>query len=372
MKYYRCEELKLKLRRGPPFCFSYTRPKTYFIIGARNSGKSTFLEYIATKFFERGSPVIDLFGSSDNEGLAWGRSPYKDDVVLIHGDRVKVVAPFETVKLRDVTLDLFEEHKVFVSAMGLYESEGESHLASGRILDVLFQRQSWEKPIFVMVREAGNLFYSRLKKTKDQTIAKAEAAYLIREARHHGIALGIDTQRYTSVDIQIRDLSDYLVIKAIGRMKLPSELNFLFGLFPPRTITRMHQKYFIAMDDASIVFGSFPYVKWHKTEGEDIMEKLGIQVFRPQPTGPIVSEAEMNHRDVIDCYFENQGLLSFRQIARTLNIPKSTVAKYIKVHNEYLEELGYCPICEKAQGLNSTRPVVPKFRPRVIEDEISD
>ncbi len=43
----------------------------------------------------------------------------------------------------------------------------------------------------MIVREATNLYFSRLKIVANQTLAKSEMVYLIREARHAGVALGL-------------------------------------------------------------------------------------------------------------------------------------------------------------------------------------
>ena len=44
--------------------------------------------------------------------------------------------------------------------------------------------------------------------------------YLIREARHMGIALGLDSVRYYAIDIDIRNLADYMILKAQGVQEL--------------------------------------------------------------------------------------------------------------------------------------------------------
>lgn len=48
---------------------------------------------------------------------------------------------------------------------------------------------------------------------------------LIREARHVGIALGLDSSQYYAIDIDIRNLSDYLVLKSQGVQGLAHDLS---------------------------------------------------------------------------------------------------------------------------------------------------
>ena len=98
----------------------------------------------------------------------------------------------------------------------------------------------WDKLIYVVVREAANLYYSRLKVRANQTQAKAEMTYLIREARHMGMAMGLDTLKYTSIDIDIRAVTDYLIFKA-QIMDLTSGLNWLYGHMKPHNTRHMKQ-----------------------------------------------------------------------------------------------------------------------------------
>jgi hypothetical protein len=55
-----------------------------------------------------------------------------------------------------------------------------------------------------VTREASNLFYARLRLSNNQLAAKTEFIYMIREMRHCGVALGLDTLKYTSIDFDVR------------------------------------------------------------------------------------------------------------------------------------------------------------------------
>jgi hypothetical protein len=47
---------------------------------------------------------------------------------------------------------------------------------------------------------------------------------MIREARHMGLVLGFDSIRYYAIDIDIRNLADYLILKAQGVQGLARDL----------------------------------------------------------------------------------------------------------------------------------------------------
>jgi len=71
--------------------------------------------------------------------------------------------------------------------------QNEEFRAGSSTLDLFFKRYDWSRYICMIVRESANLFYSRMKLKQDQLAAKAEAAYLVRESRHHGLTLLMDT-----------------------------------------------------------------------------------------------------------------------------------------------------------------------------------
>jgi hypothetical protein len=64
-------------------------------------------------------------------------------------------------------------------------------------------------------------------------------AYLVREARHCGLALGLDSTRYYSIDIDIRNLSDFIILKSQGMTGLTSDLDWRYSIFEPHIIRNM-------------------------------------------------------------------------------------------------------------------------------------
>lgn len=99
----------------------------------------------------------------------------------------------------------------------------------------------WLRLIYMIVREVANLYFSHSKIVANQTLAKSEMVYLIREARHAGVALGLDALRFTAIDIDIRSISDYLIL-AQGLQGLSRDLYWLYSIFKPHMIQNMPKK----------------------------------------------------------------------------------------------------------------------------------
>lgn len=262
---------------------SYTKPSTWFVMGIRGSGKSSFLEYLGTEYLKRGACIVDIFGSRDGEGLAWLRSPYarKRRVLLLYGG-VKVSCSRGNVDLKhfeDFTLSDVERYDIVISSSPLYSSLEEEYDAVNTVVDRLYRRFRWRRLVYLVVREASQLYYSRLRISESQSIAKASFVYLLREARHMGIALGLDTLKFKAIESDIRVLSDYLIIKQLGLLGLPDDLSWLYSFFDPLKLQNLRQENFIIVTRrGSIGVGRFRYPRWHKRERENIVEKVGLKI----------------------------------------------------------------------------------------------
>lgn len=261
---------------------SYTKPSTWFVMGIRGSGKSSFLEHIGIEYLKRGTCIVDLFGSRDGEGLAWLRSPYARTrrILLLHGG-VKASCSKSNVDIKhfeDFTLSDVERYDIIISSSPLYSDIEEEYDAVNTVVDRLYRRFKWRRLVYLIVREASQLYYSRLKISKNQSFAKANFVYLLREARHMGIALGLDTLKFKAIESDIRVLSDYLVLKQLGLFGLPDDLSWLYSFFDPLKLQNLGREYFIIITRrGSIGIGYFEYPKWHKKEKEDIIGKVGLR-----------------------------------------------------------------------------------------------
>jgi len=218
----------------------------------RGSGKSSLLEVLAIRY----PKIIDVFGSSDSEGLAFCKPEFEKlfihlhgtppDILLVTGKGVDVASKWHHVKVSDLKLSDFEAHDVIVTVHALYRTQTEYFSALQKITRLLWEKRTyWTEPWFFLVREAANWIYSRLKTVKDDKMAKADFIQALREARHHGIAVGVDTIRWTSLDKEVRDVSDYIFIKRVGAIGMPDDLRWMYRYVRPYSMMQSHPQNFM-------------------------------------------------------------------------------------------------------------------------------
>jgi len=279
--------IAVKWLRGIEHINFGSKPVVLMALGVRGAGKSAFLEAVAEHFLASGHSVLDLFGARSGEGLAWLRSPWIQEldlpVLLIKGRNIDVTCSWNVKSWDKLTLSEFEKYRIIISASPLYIDRNEEFRAVNRILDILFTRLGWRRYIYILVREAANLIYSRFKHKENQLLAKAECVYLIRESRHHGLAMGLDTQKFTSVDVDLRILLDYLIIKTQGAIGLPRDLWWVYSWIKPEWLQWAKPQYFaIISRRGSIGIGLFEMPSWHKRPRENLLKALGIKVENRQ------------------------------------------------------------------------------------------
>lgn len=334
----------------------FNRPTTFFVLGVRGSGKSSLLEYIGECYLAEGHAVLDLFGSRDGENLAWLRSEHAKDkkILLIHGDNVSVSGSFDAKNISKLSLSDFQNYDIVISSSPLYSSPDDEFYQVNKIIDLLYKRLSWKTLVYMIVRESANLYYSRLRVSNNQLDAKAGSVYLIREARHMGVALGLDTLKYTSVDIDIRTVVDYFAFKSQGVLGLPDDKVWLYGYFNPAIVRKMPPQYFLMVTtQGALGLGTFPCPPWHKQERENILRSVGLKVEYGdridygESRGVYKTVGDQEHLDIIDAYFEGS---SMGKIAKKLDRSAATVHAQIHSHNESIDKLGYCAECRRLKG----------------------
>jgi len=257
----------------------FSAPNIFFVLGRRGSGKSAFLETMAYHHLQNGCKVLDLFGSKDGEGLAWLRSNVADnyDIKLLHGDMVDL-KNHDGIKGTGFRLEDLKKGDIFVSASPLYTSMDNEFDSVNHIFDKLWNRTYWDIPIFIIIREAANLLYSRIKVRENQTMAKAELTYMLRESRHSGLALGLDSTKHTSIDIDVRKLTDYLVLKNLGMYGLPKDLYWIYSMLDPNEMQRLKPSEFgMITKEGAVGLGTSDLPRWHKAEGEHILRNVGVK-----------------------------------------------------------------------------------------------
>jgi len=335
----------------------FNRPSTWFCLGVRGSGKSSFLEHVACQYLAKDAVVFDLFGSRDGEGLAWLRSPHAKDkrILLLHGDNVDVDSSFPAKSVESVKLSDFENYDIVVSASPLYLNIDQEFSHAAKLTDLLYKRLHYRRLVYLICREAANFYYSRLKVSDNQIFAKSQMIYLIREARHMGIALGLDSVRFYAIDIDIRNLADYMVLKAQGVQGLAKDLSWLYSYFNPSTLRSMKPQYFfIITRKGALGLGEFPFHEWHKREKENILKAVGVKVEYGEPLyegeyrGTFRTVSDREHAEMIRLYVE-EGL-SLERIAARFSRSSRTPLLHIQKHNRAVERSGFCPTCRRARS----------------------
>ena len=340
----------------------YGKPNANLIVGGKETGKSALCEALATHYSEQDkhSKILDFFGSRDNEGLSWCRSPYKEGVLLLTGDSVKVHSRWPSVKVSDFKLSSMKGHKVVITVSAFYSTLLEENRAIKTIMEELWKRESWDHLWCLIIREMANLLFSRLSIGEDQYKAKATMTFLLRQMRHMGYALCGDSIKSKSVDADIRDLADYTFIKACGKEGLPKDLQFLYSLFKPFSITRMPKDQFIVISRyASIGRGYFACPPWHKRENENLFKLLNIEVEHTEAPDLDMKAGHISDREhvrIIDMRKTgNKGdPLSFNKLAVKTERSLSTVYNTVLYHNDKIDALKECDRCKRLNGQYAT------------------
>ena len=334
---------------------NYRKANCCLVQGVKESGKSALCEALATHYSEQDEKckIFDLFGSRDGEGLGWLRSPYKDSVLLVHGDSVKLNCQWDTVKVSDLSFRHIEKHKVIITVAGFYSTLREEHNATSTITTLLYSRKHWTEIWTLLLRELANLIYSRVTIGEDQAKAKAFLIFFLREMRHSGYAVCADSIKFTSVDSDIRSLSDYMYFKAQGKEGLPNELKYLYKYFIPFSITRMPTDRFIILSKkGSIGRGYFECPPWHKREHEDMFKIFDIRPDYGDKQDLETTRGRLSDSEHVKIIAEKQTKvkgkpISYPKLAARTGRSLSTVYNVVQSHNEQIESLGFCEVCKR-------------------------
>jgi hypothetical protein len=337
---------------------SFDKPSTWFCLGLRGAAKSSFLEHLGTQYIQHGCVVFDLFGSRDGEGLAWLRSPYAKDkkILLVKGENVDVQGSFPVKPVESLTLNDVENFDIIISASPLHLNPDQEFYNAARLTDLLYKRLSYKRLVYLIVRESANLYYSRLKVSDNQIFAKSQMIYLIREGRHVGLALGLDTLRFYAVDIDIRNLADYTILKSQGVQGLASDLSWLYSFFNPSTVRSMPlQNFIIISKSGALGLGEFERLPWHKEEKENIVREVGLKIEygealkQGEDKGTFKTVGDIEHNEIVTCYIEGSGM---QAIADNKGRSTRTDQKHIMAHNLAVKRSGFCASCKRTNSVN--------------------
>jgi hypothetical protein len=354
--------MKIFWRRGNAR-LSFVKPKTYFALGQIGTGKSTLLEHIGIKHINKGAVVIDAYGSADGEGLAWLRSDLIKDkrVCLLRGENVDVETEHDVKTVENLGLHDLEKYDLIISSRPLYLNRDFEYYSLGKLISLLYKRLHWKRLLCLLAREASSLWYSRIKVSESQSDAKSEALYMLREMRHLGVSLALDSLRLLGIDIDLRAHIDYLFLKAQGIDKLDDNLKFLYSFFDPKWFRSMKPwEFCLVCRGGPLGIGLFPYHSWHKVEKENIVKNVGLKIEygkelkRPKDMGTFKSIGDKEHMQIMELYAEGLG---YNKIHEKLNRSTKSLRDHVIKHNSSVNRSGFCAICKRAEGEYSRKVV---------------
>jgi hypothetical protein len=295
--------------------------------------------------------------SRDGESLAWLRSPWAENkkILLLKGDNVDVKCSWPVKNAEAIELSDFENYDLIISSSPLYQSIDQEFSDAAIIENKLYQRLEYDKIVFMCCREASNFFYSRLKVSDNQLFAKSEMTYLLRESRHMGVSLGLDSIRSYAIDIDIRQLSDYMILKAQGVQGLSRELKWLYSYIDASVLRKLPpEKFFVITKNGSIGAGKFGEIKWHKQERENILNEVGVSreigeiQHEAQNKGTFKTVSDKEHKQIIERYGE--GNVGMMDLAKEMSRSSRTISMHVDAHNTQVDKAGFCGVCKRAQS----------------------
>ncbi len=258
----------------------FRQPATHWVFGKRFSGKSALVEALASNALILGSTVYDIFCARDSESLAWLDSPFKK-VLLLCGDSVKINSKYDFVQMKDFDMHKADDYQLVITTPAFYSNDAEMYHVLTDLVDMLQNRIVYNKTNFLIVREARKLVSSSIRAGKVRNKAEAEEKMidLVQEAYHAGLGLIIDSLRPMTVEINIREISNYVYLKRMGRLTIPNEFKHLMRHVTPQFIRKMPiPAYLFYTDEDNIAVKRFDLPYWHHKRGTDVLKKFGIKV----------------------------------------------------------------------------------------------
>lgn len=326
--------------------WEFNRPRRYSILGLAESGKSSLNEYIA-QFHPK---IIDIFGSRDNENLCWLRdtSPVENPL-LVCGDNTDLDSRWPSKHVSDLTIHDIDSHDATVTCDAFYSCQETKFQDIQRICDLLYLRKSWQEGdiIYLVIREAMSLLYSKVSLGVGEKEAKAAILTFLRELRHFGVSFGADSLRWTGIEKEIRDLADYTFFKQIGEVGLPKDKRYIYNYVEPKTFAHMKPDESVLLHKTgALAYLNIPYPPWHKQEGVNLLEELEIvvtcraEIVADTPT----KIGDREHEQIIREYSKT---LSMRTVGDLVHRSTSTISLVLQKHNRTVEKLGQCDACSR-------------------------
>ena len=313
----------------------FNEASIYTVGGIRGGGKSSLLEALGDHY----AHVIDVYGSRDDECLAWlraGQYDAKYDKCLIVGPpTTSLKSSWDYLSYDELTIGDVANHNVVVMPQKIFPSLNSFFKGTQHLVDLLWSRPYVTDLWYLLIREAANILYSRiyLKRAKiDQ--ARAYLILLMREMRHMGISMGMDSQYLIALDREVRLASDYTFLKNMGSYVLPHDASWLYRYITPGGLRTLEKDEFVGIDKWGAVFlGKNGLPPWHKTPKEDLYSVLGIKY--EYGTSEILDEEEGEDEDMILHKEIISAWLAARTIAgaaKSTGHDRNTVRKHVERH----------------------------------------
>jgi hypothetical protein len=313
--------------------------------GIRGGGKSALLFNIAAHW----PKVIGLYGALDDEVLALLRAHKylgKWERALILGpEGVSVTSSWDYKYYGDLTFNDMQNYEVIVMPQRIHRFPKTFSMGCEYVSNFLLRRPKVSEYWFLCITEAANILWARqsLKNAKLEN-AKSYLVWLLRQLRHVGIAVGLDSQYLLALDKEVRNISDYTFLKNLGAFSLPRDLEWVYRYVTPWAMRALYPNEFVAVDKFSGTYaGWFRLPPWHKQPKEDIYESLGIRYEFGDPEMRSVDiprhSAEMEdlviEEEIVKAYTDSarkDSYMSIKGTARATGHDRDTVRKYVAMH----------------------------------------
>ncbi len=343
---YSYPSIKIKWMRGKDR-IAYDQSRIMLVLGKKGGGKSALLEGCAM----RHNQIIDLLGSRDDEGLSWLRDKAEPrKALLVHGDNVDVDCSWNTCKIGNMTTEKMLSSDLIITTSSLFSSQKQKYAGVNQLTELFWGRRSFDptRPIAVVMRELSDFIFSRISQD-GLNIKEAKADFIVfqRQLRHFGYSPYMDTIRWTSVDKEIRDLADYLVIKKVGSQGLPGDIRYLYKFVSPLALAALPpDKFIIVTENASIGKGMFGLPSFHKEEGIDLLTELGIELTYGEEIeeSTSIKVGDKEHVEIVKFYHDG---ISMEKISDKMMRSLSTVQRQIHGHDGQINKMGGCPTCTR-------------------------
>lgn len=357
------------------YLINWKLPQRILALGIIGSAKSSLLEVCGTRY----PKIVDILGSVDGESLCWGKPEFTKlfeevhnrppEILFVIGRNIKISTRFDCLHVDELNLKTMEDYDIITTAQLLHQTAEDCHRTMAKIVNVLESRLFWHEAWCLLIREAANWAYARMKIFKDADSAKADLVEFYRESRHHGLAVFMDTLRWTDIDKVVRDMSTYIFVKRTGSQRIPDDLSFClkhwyyrdsetgrlkFGAKAMRWLPR--NMFGIKSIEGAIGVGWFERPEWHKEENEDIKKSVGFEVeFEGEipKHEKFKSISDLKHSEIVQARFatnEKGKRLSLADIAARVNCSIVTVKLHVDSHDNTVAMYGECDKCKMAKS----------------------